>query len=67
MSASQIFNQLNQLYNVLQSYYPDWCRENPILPIICKCSDAELGDLAVSWKQWIDIYEVQLFQPAPLV
>jgi len=64
---SQIFNQLYQLYNVLQSYYPDWCRENPILSIVRKCSDAELGDLAVSWEQFIDGHEAQLRAAAPVV
>ena len=65
--ASQIFNQLHELYNVLQGYYPDWCRENPILSIVRKYSDAELGDLAVNWKQCIDHYETQLRATAPVV
>lgn len=67
MSASQIFNQLNQLYSELQIFFPDWCRENPFVSIVRKCPDAELGNLAVSWKQWIDVCEAQIGSAAPVV
>ena len=64
---SPILNQLRQLYNTFQGYYPDWCRGNPFESLVSNRSDTELGNLAVSWNQCIVDYHVQLFAPAPMV
>ena len=63
----QPLNQLNQLYNVLQSLYPDWCRENPFESLVNNRSDAELGGLAVSWNQCIADCHAQLYAPGPMM
>ena len=63
LSASPLFELLNQLYAMLQIYYPDWCREKPFYSLVNNRTDAELAGLAGTWKQCIDNY----CMPAPIV
>jgi hypothetical protein len=66
-SAFQIFVQLNELYNKLQCYYPDWSRENPFLSLVSGRSDPELRETAVIWNQWIDHSQTQPTASVPVV
>jgi len=67
LSASQIFIELNQLYAVLQIYYPSWCQENPLCSLVEGLSDTDLCGLVVNWKKWIEDFQTQLSTAAPMV
>jgi hypothetical protein len=54
----EIINQLSQLYVVLQGYDPTWCLENPFQSLVNGRPEAELCDLAVSWTQCIDSFQL---------
>ena len=64
---AQIIAQLNQLYAMLQGFYPEWCRNNPFWPLVQGRSSHQLYELHVTWTQSIKDCQAQLRAPVPLV
>lgn len=58
-SVSQIIFQLNQLYGILQTFYPQWSQENPFWPAVNGRDDAQLCELHVTWTQWVEYVQAQ--------
>jgi len=66
LPLTQLFFQLNQLYDILRGFNPDWSQQNPFQSFVTGRSDTQLYELYATWNQWINDIQVELCAAVPM-